>query len=384
MRSVVFPGVPIIPKACAFATDIAILTSSAKACVMLDTAAKVLVTGGNGFVGSRLVRALVQQGYTVKLMVREGANVRALRDLPQHMLQFCTGDITCYSDMYRALVGCDRMFHVAAVYKMFSSKPRDIEDAAMTGTKTALDAALHRNVSKVVVTSSIAAIGVNPKPEPMDESWQFNLNDSETYVVAKRKAETLALSYVKEGLDVVAVNPTGVFGPGDWKPTPSGQSILMYLTWPFSWGFPSSSGGLNVVDVDDVAAGHIAAMDRGQPGQRYILGGDNVTYEQMFCLLAGLTSLSGPGFSAPRFAAMIGGWLMQTAARVRGEDAPLSYKLARDYVGKYQWVTSQKAEKYLGYRYRSAREVLLRSVQWYIDNGYLTDRQCNRIHLAKR
>lgn len=345
---------------------------------------KILVTGASGFVGARLVRALVERGETVRVLVRPGSSLRELRDLPETQVEVCHGDIMIEHEVYRALAGCDRMFHVAAVYKMFARNPKDIFDPAILGTKATLEAARKRGIEKTVVTSSVAAIGVNDRPEPMDETWDFNLKDSETYIVAKWKAEQLALSYVDKDLPVVVVNPTGIFGPGDWKPTPSGDSILKYLKWPWPWGFPTSEGGINVVDVDDVVAGHIGAMDTGRVGERYILGGENLTFEKMFCVLSELTGLRGPGMKASPAMATTMGRMLEMGARVFGGDPPLTYKLARDFVGRYAWVSHEKAQKELGYAPRAARQTLLRSVKWYLYNGYLEDHEEGRLLLDVR
>ncbi len=345
---------------------------------------KVLVTGASGFVGSRLVRALVERGETVRVLVRPESSLRGLKDLPQDRVEVCVGDIMIEHEVYRALAGCDRMFHVAAVYKMYAPKPKDILEPAILGTEASLDAARKRGIEKVVVTSSVAAVGVNDRPEPMDERWDFNLKDSETYIVAKWKSEQVALSFVERGLPVVVVNPAGIFGPGDWKPTPSGHTILQYLKWSYPWGFPTSEGGINVVDVDDVVAGHLGAMDKGKVGERYILGGENVTFEQMFRLLSELTGLVGPGMKASPGLARAMGWTLEVGAKLFGGEPPLTYKMARDYVGKYVWVSSDKAAKELGYAPRPARQTLLRSVKWYLYNGYLEEREEGRLLLDVR
>lgn len=345
---------------------------------------KVLVTGASGFVGHRLVRALVERGEHVRALVRPGSRLRGMSQLPKAQIEIVHGDIMIEHEVYRALIGCDRMYHVAAVFKMFARDPNDVLLPAIQGTEATLEAARKRGIGKVVVTSSVAAVGANPKPEPMDENWQFNLQDSETYIVAKWKAEQLALSYVDKGLPVVVVNPSGIFGPGDWKPTPSGESILQYMRWSWPWGFPTSDGGINVVDVDDVVAGHMGAMDKGRVGERYILGGENITYEQMFRTLSELTGLQGPGMKASPGMAQMMGRLLELNARLFGGEPPLTYKLARDYVGKFVWVTTAKAEAELGYRPRNARQTLLRSVKWYLYNGYLGDDVERRLRLDVR
>lgn len=345
---------------------------------------KVLVTGASGFIGSRLVRALVERGEKVRVLVRPGSSLRGLAGLPTDQIDICHGDILIEHEVYRALIGCDRMYHVAAVYKMWARNPDDIMRPAIQGTEIVLEAARKRRIEKVVVTSSVAAVGVNERPEPMDETWKFNLKDSETYVVAKWKSEQAALAFVDRGLPVVVVNPGGVFGPGDWKPTPSGGSILQFLKWPWPWGFPVSDGGLNVVDVDDVVAGHIGAMDKGRVGERYILGGENVTFEKLFGTLADLTGLRGPGSKVSRGTAMAFGSLLELGARIFDFEPALTHKLARDYVGRHNWFSSDKAIKELGYAPRSARQALLRSVKWYLYNGYLDDELESRLRLDVR
>lgn len=332
---------------------------------------KIFVTGANGFVGSRLVRALVDRGEVVRALVRPGSSIGSLQDLPQDRIEYCPGDITVEHEVYRGLAGCDRMFHVAAVYKMYSPDPRQVLEPAILGTETALEAARKRGTKKVVVTSSVAAIGVNPRPEPMDETWDFNVENTETYIVAKWRSEQKALSFVARGLPVVVVNPTGIFGPGDWKPTPSGSTILQYLRWNLPFGFPTSEGGINVVDVDDVVAGHLGAMDKGKVGERYILGGENLTFAQMFQILSELTGKPGPGWKASAGVASAMGWVLEQGARLWGGEPPLTYKMARDFVGKYVWVSSEKASKQFGYAPRSAREALLRSVTYYRVHGYV-------------
>lgn len=257
-------------------------------------------------------------------------------------------------------------------------------DGALLGTKVTLEAARKRGIGKIVVTSSVAAVGVSDNPTPMDETFPFNLTDSETYIVAKWRAEQLALEYASKGLPVVLVNPTGIFGPGDWKPTPSGASVLEFLSWSMPFRFPYSDGGLNVVDVDDVVAGHIAAMKKGRVGERYILGGENLTFEQMFGLMAEVGGVRGPGRKVSRSMAMLGGRLMELGARLFGGEPSLTYKLARDFVGRYVWVDSGKAARELGYQPRPARQTLARSVKWYLYHGYLDDRVARRIRLDVR
>ena len=342
---------------------------------------KILVTGASGFLGSRLVRRLVERNLPIKLLVRPGSSLAAIDGVPPEACEVVRGDITIENDVFRALAGCDRLLHVAAVYKMWARDRREILDAAVQGTQATLSAARKRGIRRTVVTSSVAAIGVSDRTEPLDETSEWTLHDSETYIVAKRRAEELAMRFHDDGLPVIVVNPTGIYGPGDWKPTPSGESILAYLRWRWPVGFPTSAGGLNVVDVDDVAEGHVLALERGRPGERYILGGENLTFEQIYTLLSELTGLRGPGRPSSRSTAMWMGRALEASARLTGKEPPLTYRLARDFVDRYAWVSSAKAERELGYTHRPARSTLLRSVKWYVQRGYLEPHLLPRLRL---
>jgi dihydroflavonol-4-reductase len=324
---------------------------------------------------------MVDQGYPLRIMVRPGSSLNALQEIPSHKYEVVHGDVRIEHEVYRALAGCDRLLHLAAVFKMFARDPNEILEGAILGTEATLSAAKKRDLKKVVVTSSVAAVGVNDKPEPLAEDAQFNLEDSETYIVAKRRAEELALGFVDQGVPLVVVNPSGIFGPGDWKPTPSGESILKFLRWKMPFRFPTSEGGMNMVDVDDVAAGHLGALEKGRVGERYILGGENVTLEQMFQMLSEITGLRGPGSKSSRASAMWMGRVMEMGARAFGGEPPLTYRLARDFVGRYAWVTSKKAENELGYQHRPARVTLQRAVQWYVYHGYLDKSHVRRMRL---
>src|SRR6266545_3545849 len=337
---------------------------------------QVLVTGGTGFVGARLVRELVAEGHRVKVLARPGSSLRALAGVEPSQLEVVHGDVTIGHTVYRALAGCDRLFHVAAEFKIWDRRPAKIFDASIIGTSETLEAARRRGIEKIVVTSSTAAVGASREPMPIDEAFPFNRENSAPYIVAKRRAEEIALGMAKSGMPIVVVNPATVMGPGDYKPTPSGELILTYLNWKLPFGVPWSPGGFSIVDVDDVAKGHLLAMQKGRVGERYILGGTNATVEQFFAALSEITGLAGPGFQAPPALAAFAGALAEMGARVSGKRPRLTYKFARDYVGWFVWVSSQKAEKELGYTARPLRPTLIRAVRFFLENGYVSaDRQ---------
>jgi dihydroflavonol-4-reductase len=340
-----------------------------------------LVTGASGFVGSRLVRELVERGEHVKALVRAGSSLRQLQGLPDDRIRLEYGDITVMHSVYAALAGCDKLYHVASQFKMWDAHPQNILGPAIEGTRATLAAAKRRQLGKVVVTSSVAALGSTHEPEPMDETHEFNLPDAETYVRSKHDAEQVALGFAAEGLPVVVVLPAAIVGPGDWKPTPTGQGILQYLKMPPAIRVPITEGGLSFVDVDDVVTGHILAMQKGRVGERYILGGENLTFEQMFATLSELTALSAPGKKQSESLATFVGWLMELKSRWFGGDPMITRRLVRDYAFAYSWVTSEKAERDLGYAHRPARESLLRSVRWYLQNGYVPEKAARRVRL---
>lgn len=331
--------------------------------------AKALVTGASGFLGGRLVRALVERGEDVKCLVRPTASRKHLKKLP---VEIVDGDITIEHTVYRALAGCDRVYHVAAAYKMWDPNPAKIMEPAVAGTRAVLDAVKARGsrIERVVVTSSVAAIGSNKSPEPLDETADWNLGDSEIYIVAKRRAEELALSMADE-VPLVVVNPSGVFGPADARPTPSGVLVVRYLNWKGPIGFPGGPGGMSIVDVDDVAQGHIAAMNKGRLGERYILGGENLTVTQIVETMSSITGLGGPSAPFGQGLVELVGRGMELAARLTGGEPELTYKMARDFYSTFVWVSSAKAERELGYAHRPARKTLARAIRWYLDNGYV-------------
>jgi len=333
-----------------------------------------LVTGANGFLGATLVRKLLERGERVKAFVRPETDLSALEGLPQDRLLLSVGNVLSPSSVYRALTNVKHVYHTAANFKLWDKHPKSILEPSVIGTRHVLEAAKARGVEKIVVTSSVAVLGTTQEEE-MDESHELNLSDPELYVQAKLEAAEVVSEAVDDGQQIVSVLPGTMAGPGDRKPTPNGQLLIRYLKhWP-SLPFPVVPGGLNVVDVEDVALGHILAMDKGVSGERYILGGDNLTYKQIFETLADITGLAEPTAPNPMYAHFM---------RFLRGDKIMTSKIMRDYVGSNVWVTSAKAETELGYQHRSAREALARSVRWFLDNGYVSEQAASRVRLELR
>jgi dihydroflavonol-4-reductase len=343
-----------------------------------------LVTGATGFVGSQLVRMLLARGEHVKALVRPGSNLTALEGLPAERFKVAVGDVRIEQSVYAALAGCTRLYHLAANFKLWDPQPARIIVPAVEGMRATLRAAQHRRLEKIVVTSSTGVLGVTTTPEPVNESHAFNLKDPEAYFAAKVAADGVVAEFLAAGLPVVRVLPSTIAGPGDWKPTPNGRLVLEYLKTPSTRHFPVAGGGVNVVDVEDVANGHVLAMDRGVIGESYILGGEDLTFSQIFETLCDLTGLAEPSAPKSKGLMQLAGTLFELDARLRGGEPRITSRLARDYVDAYAYVTSEKAETKLGYTHRSAREALARSVRWFLANGYVPQKAASRVRLELR
>jgi dihydroflavonol-4-reductase len=343
-----------------------------------------LVTGANGFLGSHVVRTLLARGESVKAFVRPGSDLRALQGYPRDRFKIAVGDIRIEQSVFAALAGCSRLYHVAANFKFWDPKRERVIQPTVDGMRATLRAASGRNLDKIVVTSSAGVLGTTATQVLMDETHEFNLQDPEAYFAAKVAADAVVSEFIALGLPIVSALPATLAGPGDWKPTPNGQLLLEYLKTPSTRHFPVSAGGINVVDVEDAALGHVLAMERGRIGERYLLGGDNVTLSQLFETLCDLTGLAEPSTPKSRGLLQFAGSLFELNARLRGGDPRITARLARDYADSFSWFTSQKAETELGYSHRPVREALARSVRWFLANGYVPSNAARRVRLELR
>jgi len=344
----------------------------------------ILVTGATGLVGGTLVRKLVERGEKVKAFVRAGSDLRGLEGLPPELCQLAFGDVTVEHTVYRALASCSQLYHVAGTFQYLPRHPEQVIESAVVGTRAVLGAARHRDIENIVVTSSAAVLGTVSTPESMDETHEFNLVDPEPFVQAKLEADRAVQELVADGMPIVSVLPTAVFGPGDYKPTPNGQSLIEYLKLSPELSMPVSEGGISVVDVEDVALGHIQAMEVGDVGERYLLGGENLTFTQFFQLLADITGLAEPSDPKGPLTIALFAWALELYAKFTGARPTLTSRLARDYAHAYVWVTSEKAERGLGYTHRPARETLARAVRWLLEKGYVPSPVADRVRLELR
>lgn len=332
-----------------------------------------LVTGASGFLGSRLVPLLIERGERVKAFVRPGSRLTALSDLPPDRFQLAFGDVTIGHTVYRALAGCDRLYHLAADFRL-GSPHRGTESSTVAGTRAVLEAAQERRLAHVVVTGSTSTLAAQREQQSVDEEHEHTWRDPEPYVGAKVAAERIALDFAAAGLPVSVALPSSIVGPGDHRPTPTGQGLLAYLAAGGGRWLPVPQGGVNVVDVDDVAQGHWLVMRAGRPGEKYILGGDDLTYEQLFAALSDLSGLPHARFAIGAQWLSLGATFAELNAWATGEAPLVTRRFARDFMGRFAWVRSAKAERELGYQHRPARDALAGSLRWFLRHGYVPPR----------
>lgn len=319
----------------------------------------VFVTGASGFIGSHVARALAAEGYRVRALVRRaGAQVEGA--------QIVSGDLTRAGELVRAMRGCQFLVHCAALY---SFAPRDrsmMQRVNVAGTAAVLEAARVAGVQRAVVTSSGSTVGPAKNGIAATEKMHAFDAGGSAYHRSKLEQERAALA---ARVPVVLLLPSAPVGPGDWKPTPTGRLVL-----DFARGrIPArpSGGGLNLVAVEDVASAHVAALRHGTPRERYLIGGENLSFDQLWELLAEVTGRRAPTFRLPHVVALTAGVLDELRCRIvpRSEPAvPLEgVRMAREHM----YVDCSKAKQELAYRAGSVRGALARAVAWYRANGYL-------------
>ncbi len=334
---------------------------------------KVLITGATGFLGSHILRQLLAAGYAARVLYRSEQKLRALADLRFEAVQ---GDLDDIDALERACAGCELLFHVAAKADYW----KDDDRAALwrinvAGTRNLLAAAQAAAVRRVIFTSSASAIGIRPGRALADETDTFNLPPERFYYAyTKYEAEAVVAEFVAQGLDVVTLNPTVIIGPGDLNAI-SGSFILEMAR--YQWLTPMSSGGLAVIDVRDVARAHLAAIARGQRGERYILNTANLSYREWFRLLAAACAVRPPLFSMPD-------WLLEPTARfieglrALGLQTPMDANQTR-LGGAHVYFDSGKARRALGPPQVDIETSLRDTYVWYQQEGYIKDTLLTRL-----
>jgi dihydroflavonol-4-reductase len=327
---------------------------------------RALVTGGTGFVGSAVVRRLLGAGHDVRVLIRPGSDVRNLEGLP---VEEAVGDLTDPSSLERAAKGCAVLFHVAADYRLWVPDPERMTAANVGGTEAVMRAALAAGMRRVVYTSSVAVLGHRRDGSPADETTPSTLGDMiGHYKRSKFLAEALVRRLVEEeGLPAVIVNPSAPVGPRDVKPTPTGRVVVDAV----SGRMPAYvDTGLNLVHVDDAARGHLLALERGRIGERYILGGENMTLRDILIGIASMTGRPPPRFRLPHGLVMPVACLSEAWARVAGGGEPRVTRDGARMARKPMWFSSEKARRELGYDPRPVREALQEAVDWFRRHGY--------------
>jgi dihydroflavonol-4-reductase len=325
---------------------------------------KALVTGGSGFIGSAVVMELLRRGQPMRALVRSKEQPGNLAGLN---VELAEGDLLDQDSLHRALEGCDRVYHLAAVYANWLPDRSVIIRSNVEGTRNLLQACLDRKIERVVYTSSVAALGAHGQT-PADESAQFNLADTgDVYHLSKYQAEQMALEFAGKGLPVVILNPSNPIGPRDLKPTPTGALILSVLKGKLP-GYVD--GGINVVDVEDVAVAHVMAMEKGRPGEKYVLGNANLSIRDYFQLIAEIGGGKAPTMRIPLPFAIATAYLYEAVAAVT-QKPPLTTPGWVKVGSHYSFWNSSKAVRELGLPQTPVRESLKKAIAWFREKGYL-------------
>jgi dihydroflavonol-4-reductase len=335
---------------------------------------KAFVTGATGFLGSHVARALSQQGADLRLLVRPTSNLKNLEGL---RAETAIGDLRDASSLEKAMSGCDTVFHVAADYRLWVRDPEEMFRSNVDGTRAILEAARKNGVRRLVYTSSVATMGFTckghppgrPPGQPADEDSPVSLaNMIGPYKRSKFMAEQLALEAGRSGMHVVTVNPTTPVGEQDVKPTPTGRIVVDFLKRKFPAYVDT---GLNLVDVRECARGHLAALEKGKSGERYILGGENLTLKQILDMLGKISGLPSPTIKLPYFFALAAGVVDENVTGRLLRREPRATVDAVRMGKKKMFASSGKAERELGWKIVPVESALRRAVQWFRDNGYV-------------
>ena len=325
----------------------------------------VFLTGATGFVGSHVAHAFAAQGARLRLLIRSTSRLDNLEGLSAETV---TGDLRNPDTFRSALGDCEVLVHVAADYRLWVRDPQTMYAANVDGTRNLLALARELGVTKAVYTSSVATMGFREDGTIVDENTPVSLDDMiGHYKRSKYLAEQEAIAAARDGQHVIVLNPTTPIGANDIKPTPTGQIIVDFLNRKFPAYVDT---GLNLVDVDEVARTHVAAVERGQPGERYILGGENLSLKQILDKMSAITGLPSPTMKVPHSVAMAFAFFDETiTGRLRGKEPRATVEAVR--MGKKKmFASSAKAERDLGFRVVPVYAALRSAIDWFRAHGY--------------
>ena len=329
---------------------------------------KAFVTGATGFVGSHVARFLAGQGAELRLLVRPSSPTANLEGIAGERV---TGDLREPESLRTAMAGCEAVFHVAADYRLWAPEPHEMYRSNVEGTRNIIQLAQQSGVRRVIYTSSVATMGFTSNGHLADESSPVGLGDMiGHYKRSKFQAEQIALEAGRSGADVVVVNPTTPVGEQDIKPTPTGRIIVDFLKRKFPAYVDT---GLNLVDVAEVARGQVAALEKGRRGERYILGGENLTLKQILDKLGAITGLPSPRVKLPYAVAMATGILDTAVTGLLLRREPRVTVDAVRMGRKKMFVSSAKAERELGWKIVPVDDALHRAVEWFRGHGYVAN-----------
>lgn len=323
-----------------------------------------LVTGATGFVGSAVARKLLAQGFRVRLLTRKGSDRRNLAGLEAEIAE---GDLTDAASLARAVAGCGAVFHVAADYRLWAPNPDELYQANVEGTRALLAASVAAGVGRIVYTSSVAVLGIPKDGTPGNEDTPVTVADMiGHYKRSKFLAEEVAREFAAQGAPIVIVNPSTPIGPRDVKPTPTGRVVRDAAAGKMPAYVDT---GLNVAHVDDVAEGHLLAYFRGRIGERYVLGGSDMSLREILETIADIVGRRPPTIRLPHAAVMPVAYIAEALARVTGRPPVATVEEIR-MSKKLMFFSCAKAQRELGYAPRPARAALEDAVQWFREHGY--------------
>jgi dihydroflavonol-4-reductase len=326
---------------------------------------KVFLTGSTGFVGSHVAHAYAGQNAELRLLTRKTSSLDAIKDLSAEIV---VGDLRHPESLRSAIRGCDALVHVAADYRLWVRDPQQMYAANVDGTRELLRIAREEGVAKVVYTSSVATMGFKSDGTIVNEETPVALADMiGHYKRSKFLGEREAIQAAKAGQHVMILNPTTPIGPGDAKPTPTGRIIVDFLNKKFPAYVDT---GLNLVDVAEVARMHVVALERGTPGERYILGGENLTLKQILDRMSAITGLPSPKRKVPHTVAMAFAFFDETfTGKLRGKEPRATVEAVR--MGKkMMFASSAKAERELGFKVLPVYPALRAAIAWFVAHGY--------------
>ncbi|MDO8526436.1 MAG: NAD-dependent epimerase/dehydratase family protein [Deltaproteobacteria bacterium] len=327
---------------------------------------KVLVTGATGFIGSNLVRFLLKKNCSVRALIRPTSSLGNLKGLDVEKVH---GDLRNKASLVKACEGCDQLYHVAASYQFWSADPKEFYDSNVGGTRNMLEAARETNISKIVYTSTVGAIRYPEDPHfPSDETCYPAKSDLHNdYKRSKFQAEQVAKIFADEGLPVVIVNPSAPIGPYDAKPTPTGKIIVDFLNGRVPAYVDT---GLNVIDVEDVVAGHWLAAEKGRVGERYILGNQNMSLKEIYEKIARLGNRKAPKFQIPYSVALTAAYGSELIGKILRRPPAIAIgavKMAK----KFMYFSPAKAVSELGLPQSSIDNAFKKAILWFQENGYV-------------